>query len=469
MNVKSITRTKPTLVFRSIGLFDRTHRRLYRHRAFRAFLPTKKAFILIFLILIPLLAVSLSWTGRTRTNNYLLTGPHGSTAALLGPQLADVLGDRVGVERWFFYSFTRDFSALESCGSLDNIAKLNQGKAQLAFVEDGLPLHLTMPPTCLLPLNQAQTQPPTKSEQVRLRAVMPLYVSPLHIISNKRLNYADVRDIKPHSKVYIGPDGSGTSFVSQLVLKHEGILIDRKGESWDFQKAMQAVLNGNIDVAFFLIALNSQEIKQLFDNPDLHLLTVDSADALKLLAPYLEIIKIPASTYKVSTKEITTIGAKAILAASTDLSDAEVYEITTKLSHHLHDLLKEIPLNVTKVSDGAVNLYYALHPGAIRFYEHNPPFFLDPHFLAGFGSYVSILYASYVLTGQFLRHYRLHRLLHIVDRMMRLSKTKGRAGGTDKGERHLHTVRLRMGRLLREGRIKMDDIGIINEYIKSHS
>lgn len=469
MNVRPIRQAKRTLVCRSIGLFDRTHRRLYRHRAFRAFLPTKKALLLIFLILIPLLAFTLYSADRTRTDNYLLTGPHGSTAALLGPLLADVLRDRLGVERWFFYSLTRNFSALESCGSLDNIAKLNQGTAQLAFVEDGLPLHLTTPPTCLLPLNHTQAHLPAKPEEVRLRAVMPLYIAPLHIISNKRLKYADVHDIKPHSKVYIGPDGSGTSFVSQLVLKHEGILVDRKGKNWDFQTAMQEVITGNIDVAFFLIALNSQEIKQVFDNPDLHLLTVDSAEALKLLAPYLEVIKIPASTYRVSTKEITTIGAKSILAASTELSDAEVYEIATKLSHHLHDLLKEIPLNVTKVSDGTANLYYALHPGASRFYEHNPPFFLDPHFLAGIGSYVSILYASYVLTGQFLRHYRLHRLLHVVDRAMRLSKLKGKTSGADKNERHVHTVRIRMAGLLREGRLKMDDIGIVNEYIKSHS
>ena len=52
---------------------------------------------------------------------------------------------------------------------------------------------------------------------------------------------------------------------------------------------------------------------------------------------------------------------------------------------------------------------------------------------------------------------------------MRLSKLKGKTSGADKNERHVHTVRIRMAGLLREGRLKMDDIGIINEYIKSHS
>ncbi|HKW86554.1 MAG TPA: TAXI family TRAP transporter solute-binding subunit [Nitrospiraceae bacterium] len=442
---------------------------VHRHPIFHALVPTNKSLALIVLILIPSLALSLYLVGQTHTKYYLLTGPHVSTASLVGPQFAEVLNKTTRLERWFLVDLIREFSAVESCGSLDNIANLNQGRAQLAFVEDGLPLHMNAPPTCLLPLNQQQDREAVKSDEVRLRAVMPLYLAPLHVISNRNLNYADVHDIKPRSKVYIGPDGSGTSFVSQLVLKHEGILIDRKGANWDFQKAMQEVLTGQIDVAFFMIALNSQEIKQLLDSPALHLLTVDSAQALTLLAPYLEIIKIPPSTYKVSAKEITTIGAKTILAASTDLSDSEVFEIATKLSHHMHDLLKDIPLNVSKVTDGSVDLYYPLHHGAIRFYNHDPPFFLDPHVLAGLGSYLSIVYASYALGGQWLRHYRLHRLLQLIDRIIRISKRAGHKPEAGYTDRYFHAIRIRMARLLREGRIKMDDIGVINEYIKSHS
>jgi len=442
---------------------------VHRHPIFHALMPSNKSLVLIFLILIPLFAFSIYLVEQTHTKYYLLTGPHASTASLIGPQFEAVLDKTTGLERWSPLKLIRDFAAVESCGSLDNVANLNQGRAQLAFVEDGLPLHMDAPPTCLLPINQQQDRSAAKRQEVRLRAVMPLYLSLLHVVSNRRLNYTDVRDIKPHSKVYIGPDGSGTSFIASLVLKHEGIPIDRKGAAWDFQKAMQEVLKGNLDVAFFLMALNSQEIKQLFDTPTLHLLSVDSAEALTLLAPYLEIIKIPPSTYKVSPKEITTVGAKTILAASTDLSDSEVFEIATKLSHHIHDLLKDIPLNVSKTVKGSVDLYYPLHHGAIRFYNHDPPFFLDPHFLAGLGSYLSLVFAFYKLTGQSLRHYRLHRLLQLIDRIRRTAKRAGDTLEASHTERYLHAFRVLMARLLREGRIKMDDIGVINEYIKSHS
>lgn len=458
-----------TLIYRIVRALDRAYRRVHRHPVFHAVVLSNKSYALIFLIIIPLLVLSLYVVKQTHTMHYLLTGPHGSTAALLGPQFAEVLNKPVALEQWLHLNLIPDFSPTESCGSVDNIANLNLGRAQLAFVEDGLPLHINAPPTCLLRLNQRQGLEVATSPQVRLRAVMPLYLAPLHVISNKHLNYTDVRDIRPHSKVYIGPQGSGTSFVSQLVLKHDGILIDQQGHGWDFQKAMQELIKGKIDVAFFLIALNSQEIKLLLDSPDLHLLTVESAEGLQLLAPYLEIVKIPPSTYKVSAKEITTVGAKTVLAASSELSESEVFEIATKLSHHLHDLLREIPLNVSKVTDGTPDLYYALHDGAVRFYAHNPPFFLDPHFLAGIGSYLSIVYASYAATGQLLRHYRLHRFLQTIDRIVRASKRPGGKPEVGHSERYVRLIRIGMARLLREGRLKMEDIGVINEYIKSHS
>ena len=45
------------------------------------------------------------------------------------------------------------------------------------------------------------------------------------------------------------------------------------------------------------------------------------------------------------------LGTKTVLVASTDLSDHEVYAIADKLSHNIHDIIKDIPFNATKVAD----------------------------------------------------------------------------------------------------------------------
>ncbi len=457
-----------TWLYHTLETLDAAYRRVHRHPLFYAIVSYGRKFGIVVAVAIPLLAVVFIAYTRTHTQYYLLTGPHGATAAEIGPPLAAALNEPTWIERWFHLNLIPDFAPVETCGSLDNIARLNEGTAQLALLEDGLPMHIHAPPKCLLRLGE-QTHPLQETNEIRLRAVMPLHLTPLHVLSNKRLNFKDIRDIKPHSKVYIGPDGGATAFVAQLVLQHEGIVFDRKGEDWDFRKAMKELVDGKIDLAFFLIALHSDAILQLLDSPDLHLLNIESAEGLHLLAPYLEVIKIPVSTYKVSSREITTLAAKTILAASTDLKASEVYEIEEKLSHHIHDILKSIPLNVTKVTDIYPDLYYPLHEGAVRYYTHNPPFFLDPHLLAGLGTYISIVYAGFTFTYQLRRHYRMQRLLLCANRVLALRLGPSDAASVARSERFLRKIRLRMAKLLREGRLKMEDIGVVNEFIKNHS
>lgn len=465
------TKPKTSNMSRLYGVLkalDAAYRRVNRHPLFHALVSTSRKFGIVYILAIPLLALVWLAYARTHTQYYLLTGPHGATAAHIGPKIADALNEPIWLERWLHLNLVPDVTPVESCGSLNNIALLNEGAAQLALVEDGLPMHIHAPPKCLLHLRE-HTQPPQETNEIRLRAVMPLHLTPLHVLSNKRLNYKDIRDIRPHSKVYVGPDGGATAFVAQLVLQHEGIIIDRKGDDWDFQRAMKELVDGKIDLAFFLIALNSDAIKQLLDSPDLHLLNIESAEGLKLLAPYLEVLTIPTSTYKVSSREITTLAAKTILVASTDLKASEVYEIAEKLSHHIHDILKGVPLNVTKITGTYPDLYYPLHKGAVQFYAHDPPFFLDPHFLAGIGTYVSVLYAGFTFTRQLRRYYRVQRLLHFADRVFRIYKDTANAPSLAPSERYLRTLRRRMAQLLHDGRLKMEDIGVVNEFIKNHA
>jgi TRAP transporter TAXI family solute receptor len=467
MNTMQTDSSGPRL-YRALKALDAGYRRVHRHPVFHIVIDSGKRSGFLVALAIPILVALVIVYSRTQTQYYLLTGPHGSTETEIGPQIANALNEPVQLERWLHLNVIPDFSPVESCGSLDNIALLNQGRAQLALVEDGLPMHIHAPPECLLHPRQEGTQLSKETNEIRLRAVMPLYLAPVHVLSNRRLNFKDVRDIKPHSKIYIGPDGGATAFVSQLVLDHEGIIFDRKGKAWDFKRAMKELLDGKIDLAFFMIALNSDAIKQLLDSPDLHLLNIESAEGLKLLAPYLEVVKIPASTYKVSSREITTVAGKSILVASTDLTAAEVYEIRQKLSHHIHDILKGVPLNVTKVTESYPDLYYPLHAGAVRFYAHDPPFFLDPHFLAGIGTYASLVYAGFTFTRQLRRYYRVQRLFRFARRILTVHSAFSKASSTAPSERYLKHIRLRMAQMLHDGRLKMEDVGILNEFIKNY-
>ena len=432
---------------------------------------SNKWLIIIFLVIIPSFYLVSFIFERTHTNYYLFTGPQGGTHYELGPQMAEVLNKPSKMEKLLHLNIVPDFTPRESCGSLDNIFYINQGLAQLGFAEDGLPLHFEKPPKCSLEFNQKEIQAKARSAEIRLRALMPLYKSPLHIVARKDLGISDIRDIPLNAKVYMGPEGGATAIVAGLILNHYDIPTDRQGRDLNFDQALHQMIAGNIEVGFFLVGLNAEAMKKLSQYPQFKLLTVEHAESLKFLYPYLEVITIPGTTYKNASKDIMTVGTKTLLVTSTDLKDHEVYEIADKLSHSIHDIIKDIPYNATKVtdSDPQKELYYPLHEGAIQFYKHDPPFFLDPHALAGIGSYLTILFALYKVSSQFIRNYRVHRIIHSVERSVWAFHIDSDHPRWKQYAFYTRKLKFKALEMLRNQRITMDDYERINEYIKGYS
>jgi len=457
--------------YRALKKLNVAYTRIRHRRFLNRFFLSHQWWVVLFLLLIPLVYVVAVLVIRSQTTYYLYTGPAGGSNATLGPGLAETINKPTRMETLTQVKIVPRVVARESCGALDNIYYLNIGRAHLALVEDGLPLHFEKPPVCSLDLQRRESSDRHGVNEIRLRALMPLYKSPLHIVARKNLEITDVRQIKPNSKVYLGPDGGATAFLAQLVLDHYGIPVDRVVKNLNFKQAMQQVIHGQIDVAFFLVGLNAEAIQQISQYEHLMFLTIEHAPAITVLYPYLEVVTIPASTYKVSSSEITTLGTKTILAVSSDLSDNEVYEIASKLAASIHDLLKDVPLNATKLVETTPEkeLYYPMHEGAVRFYNHNPPLILDPHTLAGIGTYLSLIFAAYKLTMQFLRNYRVHRLLLAVDRAERAFKTSPEKPRIQRYLHYLAHIRKMALTQLRHERLTMDDFSRINEYVKGHS
>lgn len=457
--------------YQAIRQSSRAYRRIRQKQFFRKVPLSNKWLAIIFLLIIPSTYLIFVLFERTHTNYYLFTGPQGGTHYALGSRLAEVLNRPDKMEKFLHLNIVPDFIPRESCGSLDNIFYINQGVGQLGFAEDGLPLHFEKPPKCSLEFNQKELKGKEHRAEIRLHALMPLYQSPLHIMARKDLGISDIRDIPPHTKVYMGPEGGATALVADLMLNHYDIPTDRQGMNLNFDQAMHQMVEGNIGVAFFLVGLNAEAMQKLSQYPQFKLLTVDHAASFKLLYPYLEVLTIPGTTYKNSSKDILTVGTKTMLVTSTDLQDHEVYEIADKLSHNIHDIIKDIPFNATKVtdSDPQKELYYPLHEGAIRFYKHDPPFFLNPHALAGIGSYLTILFALFKVSSQFIRNYRVHRILHAIERAVLAFHIDSGPPQFMRFEFYIRKLKFKALSMLRHQRITMDDFERINEYIKGFS
>jgi len=177
---------------------------------------SRRAWLILFLMIVPLAYLILVLSHRTQTDYVLLTGPKGGTYDRVGPRLAEVLNRPNQLERFLRLNIVPDFELRETCGSLENLFYIDHGVGQLAFAEDGLPLHFQRTSQCTLPIPPATVADNRQHPEIRMRALVPLYKSPLHIVARKGLGIDNADEIPAHAKTYLGPEGSATAFLAHL-------------------------------------------------------------------------------------------------------------------------------------------------------------------------------------------------------------------------------------------------------------
>jgi len=460
-----------TKLYRYVKQLDRRINKLRHMTLFRRPVMSVASFVLIFVLFIPVTAVVIFLVNRTHTQYVFLTGPAGSTTAYIAPRIRSILNAPEPIEQLFHLKIIPDFELRPSCGGLDTNAQINTGVAHLGFAEDGFFGNLTASTQCSSTAQPMQTKIKDVGAGTKMRVLMSLYKSPLHVVVRSKLGLSDLQQIPPGTKVYLGGDGSSTHFVGQLIVEHFGLDVDRKGHTLDFDQAAQELINGKFDVAFFLAGLHTEVLKSLLQqNSEFQLLPIAKTESLKTLFPYLESLAIPPAIYPSVQKEIQTIGTHTVLVASTELGESEAYEITKKITEHIQDLLWDVPLNLARIvdNDPSKDLFYPIHDGARRFFSHNPPFFLDMAMLTGIGAYFSIIYAAYAMLMEFFRNYRVHRFLMAIDSILGRAQIIGDSSNSTLLSTHLQKLRRIALRLMRRRKITYEEFSYIEDYIKAY-
>jgi len=460
-----------TKLYRYVKQLDRRITKLRHMRLFHRPILSVTSFVLIFVLLIPVIAVVTFLINRTHTHYVFLTGPAGSTTAYIAPRIQSILNAPDPIEQLLHLNIVPNFELRSSCGGLDTNAQINAGVAHLGFAEDGFFGDPVPSLYCATDSKQIQVTNESIGVGKKMRVLLSLYKSPLHVVVRSKLGFNDLQEVPSGTKVYLGGDGSSTHFVGQLIVEHFGLNVDRKGNTLDFDQAAQALINGEFDVAFFLAGLHTEVLKSLLQqNSEFQLLPIAKTESLKTLFPYLESLAIPPAIYPNVQSEIQTIGTHTVLVASTALGESEAYEITKKITEHIQDLLWDVPLNLARVidNDPSKELFYPIHDGARRFFTHNPPFFLDIAMLTGIGAYFSVIYAFYAMLIEFFRNYRVYRFLSTIDLIMGRAQILGDSSKSMLLNAHLQRLRRAALRLMRRRKITYDEFSYIEDYIKAY-
>ena len=139
---------------------------------------------------------------------------------------------------------------------------------------------------------------------------------------------------------------------------------------FSFTDSASALEKGQIDAFFITAGAPTAAIADLANRKEIRLLSIEpdvQSNMMKLYKGYT-LCKIPANSYPGQTEDVSTIGVKAVLVASTDLKDDEVAYFTEFIFKNADNL----PHNTT---DKLTNAYAigdipsSFHAGAAKFYE----------------------------------------------------------------------------------------------------
>ena len=248
-------------------------------------------------------------------------------------------------------------TAITSGGSQANIYALQDGDAELAFVQSDV-MAYAYNGERLFEEDGAITD---------FSTVGALYMEQVQIVTLDP-EIKTVADLAG-KKVSIGAAGSGVYFNAIDVLGAYGLTEDDIEPTYQsFGDSAEALQDGQIDAAFVVAGAPTTAVTSLAATSPVYLVSLDDEhiEALQKTSPYYSKNVISKDAYG-TDDDVTTVAIGAVVIARDDVSDADVYNflygVFENLDNLSHDKAKELSLEfATSVAD------VPYHPGAAAYY-----------------------------------------------------------------------------------------------------
>jgi TRAP transporter TAXI family solute receptor len=207
----------------------------------------------------------------------------------------------------------------------------------------------------------------------KLRSVLAIYPELFTLVSRKDANINGIMDIKG-KRINLGNPGSGNESTALAMFDALGI----KKSDLAFAGALKAsempdaLRDNKIDGYFYMVGHPTANIKDATNSVDVKIVPITGKKIDKFVKehPYFAQANVPGGMYKGNDTDTLTFGVKAVLVASTDVSDKAVYTVVKQILENFEDFKKLHPAyaNITKESllDG---LSAPLHDGAKKYFK----------------------------------------------------------------------------------------------------
>ena len=282
------------------------------------------------------------------TNLTFTTGGETGTYYGFGSVIANKVGDMTSTS----------VKAISSGGSAANIQALEDGDAQLGFVQSDVMVYA---------YNGERTFAETGAS-TGFSTVANLYMEQVQVITVDP-EIKTIADLAG-KRVSVGAAGSGVFFNAVDVLGIYGLDIEKDivPTYQSFGDSAEALKDGQIDAAFIVAGAPTTAVTDLASGRDISVVSLDEEHINKLIeaSPYYSKATIAKDVYG-TAEDATTVAVGAVVIARDDVSDADVYNF-------LYGTFEDIPgLSHGKAAELDLDFAASVtsigyHPGAVAYF-----------------------------------------------------------------------------------------------------
>ncbi len=253
--------------------------------------------------------------------------------------------------------------AQSSAGSVENLRKVNSGKAQMGVVYSG---HV------YLGRNGKMKNDPKNYEDVM--AVAWLYGAPAQLVVRKDSGIKSTKDLVG-KKVGVGNAGSGAFANCELFFNHMGVWDKIERNAMGYNDAAQAFGNKQLDAFWLFTAFPSGAVIMAAQTNDIELIDLGK-DAKESgffdQYPYFGQLSVPSGTYRGVESETPSFQDSALWVANSKVSDDTVYEMLTAIYTDeglAHMKQQKKTFKNMSLKTGTQGVVTPWHPGAVKFWK----------------------------------------------------------------------------------------------------
>jgi len=253
--------------------------------------------------------------------------------------------------------------AQSSAGSVENLRKVNKGKAQFGVVYSG---HV------YLGRNGKLKNDAKKYEDVL--AVSYLYGAPAQLVVRADSGIKNTKDLIG-KKVGVGNAGSGAFANCELFFSHLGIWDKVKRNAMGYNDAAQAFGNNQLDAFWLFTAFPSGAVIMAAQSNDIALIDLgkDAIDSkFYETYPYFSKLTIPANTYKGVGHDVPSFQDSSLWVANAKVSEQVVYDMLSLIYSEqglAHMRSQKKTFKEMSIKTGTKGIVTPMHPGAIKFWK----------------------------------------------------------------------------------------------------